>query len=54
MEIVICVCLSSVWSVPCSLVVTYWEMTDLSAVLYVMFSCVFEISRMMSWVRCSI
>ena len=34
-------CLSSVMSVSCSLVVTCWEMADLLALLYVMFSCAF-------------
>ena len=42
MLFVFCVCLSSVWSVPCSLVVTCWELTDLLAVFYVIFSCVFD------------
>ena len=31
----------AVLSVPCSLVVTCWDRTDLLALLYVMFSCVF-------------
>ena len=31
----------TVLSVPCSLVVTRWERTDLLVLLYVMFSCVF-------------
>ena len=31
----------TVLSVPCSLVVTCWEKTDLLALVYVMFSCVF-------------
>ena len=35
------VCLHyAVFSVPCSLVITYWEMADLLALLCVMFSCV--------------
>ena len=37
---VLCVC-RTVLSVPCSLLVTYWERADLLALLYVMFSCVF-------------
>ena len=51
---VFCVCLSSVWSVPCSLVVTYWEMAELLAVLYVMFFVFFTLFHMVSWVRCGI
>ena len=31
----------TVLSYPCSLLVTYWEMTDLLALLYVRVSCVF-------------
>ena len=31
----------AVSSVPCSLVVTWWERADLLALLFVMFSCVF-------------
>ena len=37
----ICVLFLTVLTVPCSLVVTCWERTDLLALLYVMFSCVF-------------
>ena len=37
-----CVCLSSVLSVPNSLLVTCWERVDLLALLYVIFSCVFD------------
>ena len=38
LELFIC---DTVLSVSCSLVVIYWEMADLLALLYVMFSCVF-------------
>ena len=41
----------TVLSVPCSLVTTYWESTDLLALLCVMFSCVLSLSHMVSWVR---
>ena len=37
----LCLFLSTVVSVPCTLVVTCWERTDLLTLLYVMFSCVF-------------
>ena len=43
---VVCVCLGhTVLSVSCSLVVTCWEIADLLALLYVMFSCVFDTFR---------
>ena len=38
----------AVLSVYCSLVVTCWERADLLALLYVMFSCVFSLSHMVS------
>ena len=37
----ICVSCHAVLSVPCSLVVTCWEMANLLALLHVMFTCVF-------------
>ena len=38
----ICICLChTAMSVSCSLKATCWEMADLLALLYVMFSCVF-------------
>ena len=37
----ICVSCHTVLFVPCSLLVTCWERTDLLAILYVMFFCVF-------------
>ena len=40
---VICVSYHTVLSVPYSLVVTCWERADLLALLYVMFSCLFDI-----------
>ena len=40
----------AVSSVPCSLVVTCWEISDLLALLYVIFSCVLSLSHMVSWV----
>ena len=50
---VFCFCLChTVLSVPCSLVVTCLERTDLLALLYIMFSCVLSLSHMVSWVRC--
>ena len=41
----------TVFSVHCSHVVTWWEMADLLALLYMMFSCVLSLSHMVSWVR---
>ena len=41
MFFVFSVCLHTVLSVSCSLVVTCWENADLLALLYVMFSCIF-------------
>ena len=39
------VCCAVVY-VPCSLVVTCWEIADLLAVVYVVFSCVLSLSQM--------
>ena len=36
--------------VPCSLMVTCWERTDLLALLCLIFSCGFELSRMVPWI----
>ena len=41
----------TVLSVPCSLVVTFWERAELLALLCVMFLCVFLLSHIESWVR---
>ena len=38
----------AVVSVPCSLVVTSWEMADLLAVVCVVFSCVLSLSQLLS------
>ena len=38
----------TILSVPCSLVVTYWERADLLALLYVMFFVFMPLSNMMS------
>ena len=42
----------TVLSVPFSQVDTCWEMADLWALFYVMFSCAFVTFHMVSWVRC--
>ena len=42
----------TVLSVHCSLVVIGWKRANLLVLLYVMFSCVFVISPMVSWVSC--
>ena len=42
----------AVFSVHCSLVVTYWGRANLLALLYVMFSCVLSLSHVVSCVRC--
>ena len=39
-------------SVHCSAVVTCWERAGLLALLYVMFSCVYELSHVVSWIMC--
>ena len=47
----LCVCRVFL-SVHCSLVVTFWEMTDLLALLYLMFYCILSLSNVVSWVKC--
>ena len=42
----------AILSVPCSLVITCWEMGDLLALLCVVFSCVLLHSHILSWVKC--
>ena len=46
----VCLC-HTVLSVPCSLAVTCCERADLLALLFVMFSCVFSLSHMVSRAR---
>ena len=41
-----------VLSVPCSIVVTCWEQSDLFALLRAVFSCVLSRSHMVSLIRC--
>ena len=37
----------------CIILVTCWERADHMALLYVVFSCVFSLYDVVSWVRCS-
>ena len=50
---IVCVCLChTVLLLPCSPVVTCWEVADLLALLCLMFSYVLSVSDMVSRVRC--
>ena len=46
----VCLCYAAL-SVPCSLVITYYERADLMTLLCVLFSCVLSLFNMMFQVR---
>ena len=45
---------NAVLSVHYNIMVICWEMANLLALLYVIFSCVLSLSHVVSWVRCGI